>query len=104
MHENWIADRMKHIEVSGIRKVFDLGLKEPREISLHRGPDGRLYGLAKEAIFVLDPETDQVSPLANPPTEIDSGMALLGRKIYYGSSANLWEFEIPVEPSLKPTE
>lgn len=87
-----------------IRKVFDLGLKEPREISLHRGPDGRLYGLAKESIFVLDPETDQVSSLANPPTEIDSGMALLGTKIYYGSSANLWEFEIPMEPRLKPAE
>jgi hypothetical protein len=29
---------------------------------------------------------------------------LLGRKIYYGSGANLWEFEIPMEPGLKPTE
>jgi hypothetical protein len=30
-------------------------------------------------------------------------MAMLGRKIYFGSRANLWEFEIPVEPS-KPVE
>jgi hypothetical protein len=87
-----------------IRKVFDLGFKEPREISLQPGPDGRLYGLAREAIFVIDPKNDQVSLLGNPPTEIDSGMALLGRKIYYGSSANLWEFEIPMEPVLKPAE
>jgi hypothetical protein len=30
-------------------------------------------------------------------------MAMLGRKIYYGSGANLYEFEIPIEPS-KPVE
>ncbi len=87
-----------------MRKVFDLGLKDPLEISLQPGPEGKLYGLANGAIFAIDPKSDQVSLLAKPPTEIDSGMALLGRKIYYGSSANLWEFEIPKEPSLKPAE
>jgi streptogramin lyase len=84
-----------------IKKVLDLGLKEPREISLQLGPDGRLYGLAKEAIFVIDPKSDQVSVLAKPTVEITSGMAILGRKIYYGSGANLYEFEIPLE-STKP--
>src|SRR3989442_542641 len=36
MHENWIADRMKLIEVSGIRKVFDLAahLKDPVNLSI----------------------------------------------------------------------
>jgi hypothetical protein len=88
-----------------IKKVFDLGFVNPLEISLQSGPDGKLYGLSKEAIFVIDPENDQASLLANPPTSIDSGMALLGRKIYYGSGANLWEFEIPDEPTpLKPPE
>ncbi|OGP88187.1 MAG: hypothetical protein A2156_03770 [Deltaproteobacteria bacterium RBG_16_48_10] len=88
-----------------IKKVFDLGFRNPREISLQPGPDGKLYGLAKEAIFVIDPKNDHLSFLANPPTPIDSGMALLGRKIYYGSGANLWEFEIPSEPApLKPDE
>jgi aspartate/methionine/tyrosine aminotransferase len=35
MH-NWIADRMRHIEASGIRKVFDLArsLKEPVNLSI----------------------------------------------------------------------
>ncbi len=86
-----------------IRMIFDLGFKEPREISLQLGPDLRLYGLAKEAIFFIDPRNDQVLLVAGPPAEIDSGMAILGRKIYYGSGANLWEFEIPIEPS-KPVE
>jgi hypothetical protein len=86
-----------------VRKILDLGFKEPREISLQPGPDLRLYGLAKEAIFLIDPRNDQVSLVAKPPVPIHSGMAILGRKIYFGSGANLWEFEIPAE-SAKPVE
>jgi hypothetical protein len=90
-------------EKKEVRKIFDLGFKEPREISLQLGPDLRLYGFAKEAIFFIDPRNDQVSPVTKPPVSIHSGMAMLGWKIYFGSGANLWEFEIPVEPS-KPVE
>jgi hypothetical protein len=86
-----------------ITKILGLGFKEPRDISLQLGPDLRLYGLAKEAIFSIDPRNDQVSLVAVPPAPIDSGMAMLGTKIYYGSGANLWEFEIRMEPS-KPVE
>ncbi len=84
-------------------KIFDLGFKEPREISLQLGPDLRLYGLAKEAIFSIDPRNDHVSLVVTPPVPITSGMAIRGRKIYCGSGAALWEFEIPIEPS-KPVE
>jgi len=87
-----------------MKKVFDLAFKEPREISLQLGPDGKLYGLSKEAIFFIDPKSDQLSLLAKPPVPIDSGMAMLGRRIYYGSGANLFGFEIPLDPSTKPTE
>lgn len=86
-----------------VRKIFDLGFKEPREISLLLGPDLRLYGLAKEAIFFIDPRHEEVTLIGKPPVPIHSGMAILGRKIYFGSGANLWEFEIPNEPS-KPDE
>lgn len=36
MHEHWIADKMRHIESSGIRKVFDLAasLKDPVNLSI----------------------------------------------------------------------
>lgn len=36
MHEHWIADRMRHIESSGIRKVFELArsLKDPVNLSI----------------------------------------------------------------------
>ncbi|NWG01922.1 MAG: hypothetical protein HXY44_03565 [Syntrophaceae bacterium] len=79
-----------------VRKIFDLGFKEPREISLQLGPDLRLYGLAKEAIFFIDPRNDEVSLVAQPPVPISSGMAILGQKIYFGSGANLYEFDIPL--------
>src|SRR4030043_21508 len=86
-----------------IKKVFDLGLKNPREISLQLGPDFKLYGLAREAIFSIDPKNDQVSLVANPSSPIHSGMAILNHTIYFGSGANLWEFEIPIDPN-KPVE
>jgi aspartate aminotransferase len=36
MHDHWIAERMRHIESSGIRKVFELarGLKDPINLSI----------------------------------------------------------------------
>ena len=86
-----------------VKKILDLGFKEPAEVSLQLGPDLKLYGLAKDAIFSIDPRNDQVSLVAKPAVPIHSGMAMLGRKIYFGSGANLWEFEIPLEPS-KPLE
>jgi hypothetical protein len=86
-----------------VLKIFDLGFEKPVEVSLQLGPGGRLYGLAKGAIFMIDPKTDQVSLLTKPPVPITAGMAILGRKIYFGSGANLYEFEIPIEPS-KPVE
>jgi hypothetical protein len=85
-------------EKKNVMKIFNLGFKEPREISLQTALDGKLYGLAKEAIFAIDPKNDQVSLLVKPSISIDSGMALLGNKIYYGSGANLLEFEIPAGP------
>jgi hypothetical protein len=81
-----------------IKKVFNLGFKKPIETSLQIGPDGRLYGLAKEEVFAIDPRNGQVFLLAKPPVSIDSGMAIVGTKIYFGSGTNLWEFEIPPNP------
>jgi hypothetical protein len=90
-------------EKKEVKRIFDLGFKGPRETSLQLGPDLRLYGLAGEAIFFIDPRNDQVSLVTKPPVPIHSGMAMLGRKIYFGSRANLYEFEISLEPS-KPVE
>src|SRR5579862_4532210 len=36
MHDHWIAERMKKIEASGIRKIFELGrsLHDPVDLSI----------------------------------------------------------------------
>src|SRR6476660_8452476 len=36
MHDHWIAERMRHVESSGIRKVFELArsLKDPVNLSI----------------------------------------------------------------------
>jgi streptogramin lyase len=81
-----------------VKKVFDLGLKKPLENSLQTGPDGLLYGLSQEMIFFIQPGKDQVFPMAKPPVPITSGMAISGRWIYFGSHADLYEFEIPSNP------
>ncbi len=80
-----------------IKKILALEFDKPLEVSLQLGTDGRLYGLAKEAIFTIDPRKDQISLIGKPPLPITSGMAIRGRKIYYGSGAHLYEFEIPLE-------
>ncbi len=50
MHERWIAERMHHVEVSGIRKVFELAaqLKDPVNLSIGQ-PDFPVPTPIKEA-------------------------------------------------------
>ncbi len=81
-----------------VKRVFDLGLKKPIDVSLQMGPDGLLYGLTQEMIFYIEPKREKVFPMAQPPVPITSGMAILGRAIYFGSHSNLYEFEIPSHP------
>lgn len=55
MHEHWIADRMKSVEVSGIRKVFELAahLKDPVNLSIgqpHFPVPAPIKDAAKQAI------------------------------------------------------
>ncbi|MFB3885890.1 MAG: hypothetical protein ACE144_11735 [Thermodesulfobacteriota bacterium] len=91
-------------ETREVRKVFGLEFKEPKDISLQLGSDGKLYGLSSEAIFLIDPADGRVSLVVKPSVPIDSGMAILGKKIYFGSGANLFEFEIPTHPSTQLAE
>ncbi|MCX8117584.1 MAG: hypothetical protein N3G78_06630 [Desulfobacterota bacterium] len=78
-----------------VRSIFPLGLKNPVEVSLQRGPEGLLYGLTREMIFFIQPGRDEVFPLGKPPVPVTAGMAIGGRQIYFGSHADLYEFEIP---------
>ena len=48
-----------------MKKVLDLGFQNPRDLSLQLGPNGMLYGLAKDAIFIIDPKTTRFPFLPN---------------------------------------
>src|SRR5436189_1571270 len=50
MHDRWIAERMRHIDSSGIRKVFELArsLKDPVNLSIGQ-PDFDVSEPAKRA-------------------------------------------------------
>src|SRR5262245_62107244 len=55
MHDHWIAERAKTIEMSGIRRVFDLArsLKDPVNLSIglpHFGVPGPIQAATKAAI------------------------------------------------------
>src|SRR5437879_3774483 len=55
MHDRWIADRMQHIESSGIRKIFELArtLKDPVNLSIgqpHFDVPASIKAAAKAAI------------------------------------------------------
>src|SRR2546423_12321789 len=50
MHEHWIAERVKSIEVSGIRKIFDLAAKLQDPVNLSIGqPHFPVPAVIKEA-------------------------------------------------------
>src|SRR3954449_7059548 len=50
MHDEWIAERMRTIEVSGIRKVFDLAAKLQDPVNLSIGqPHFPVPAVIKEA-------------------------------------------------------
>ena len=50
MNDAWIADRMRHIDASGIRKAFDMArsMKDPINLSIGL-PDFDVPDVAKEA-------------------------------------------------------
>jgi aspartate/methionine/tyrosine aminotransferase len=69
MHERWIAERMKHIEVSGIRKVFDLAahLKDPVNLSIGQ-PHFPVPAAIKEAAkAAIDQDKNGYTPTQGIP-------------------------------------
>lgn len=49
------------------------------------GPDGRIYGLAKEGVYVMDPASGQCGVYASATAPITAGFAIMGNRIYYAS-------------------
>ena len=61
----------------------------PHEISLAKHKDGYLYGLAGNTIFKVNPETYEISKVADYPGRITCGFAVSDTGIYFGSEVRL---------------
>jgi hypothetical protein len=56
------------------------------------GPDGKIWGLAPEGIFQIDPKTYQVTLAASAPERVTAGFAMDSSGIYYASHSSLYRY------------
>jgi len=63
--------------------------------ALHTGPDGKLYALLYSAILRIEPGTLEYEKLADCPTGVTAGGALVNGLLCYGSSSHVWTYAVP---------
>ena len=59
------------------------------------GSDGRIWGLAPEGIFAIDPIRLRADLIAKPPFPITAGFALRGDLVYLASGPQLFRYRLP---------
>jgi hypothetical protein len=53
------------------------------------GPDGKIYGVAREGIYQIDPETNTAKIYARLRRPAQAGFAMIGNRIFYASGPTL---------------
>ena len=61
------------------------------------GPDETIYMLFVKGVARLDPETFQITMLAESPVPIGPGGDILNGRIYFGSGSHVYSYEVPGE-------
>lgn len=64
--------------------------------SIGATPDGRLWGLATEGIFRIDPASGSITLVDRTPSGITGGFAMTPQVIYYISHTAIFAYQIPV--------
>ncbi|HZY62647.1 MAG TPA: hypothetical protein VFE38_08980 [Edaphobacter sp.] len=59
------------------------------------GPDGAVWGLAKDGIFRFDPKTRHLELKAKTPEAVTAGFALFNNSIYYASGPAIYRYALP---------
>jgi hypothetical protein len=75
----------------------DLPVHSPTYNAAAIGPDGRIWALAVDGIFTIDPATKRAEIAAIPPVTITAGFALRGRAIYFAHGADLYCYHLPLK-------
>jgi hypothetical protein len=73
------------------RKDFEFGIPPDRCLA---AAGGKVFGVATEGVFSIDPKTYEFTLLGKPPVPATAGIAIGDRGIYYGAKNNLWLFEM----------
>ena len=64
--------------------------------SLGPDRDGRLVGLTRNSVYMVDPAKGELIHTAPSPTHIGCGFALIDQVVYFGSGPALWSYALPV--------
>ena len=83
--------------IHNARVEFGEDYKRPVDLgriynSVGVGPDGKIWGLAPQGIFRIDPETYRVALVASAPERITAGFAMDATGIYFASHSSLYRY------------
>ena len=65
------------------------------QISIGVDSSGRVVGLTRNGVYILDPRTDEIVHSIDAPANIDCGFALIDDYVYFGSGVELWRYKLP---------
>jgi outer membrane protein assembly factor BamB len=69
--------------------------------SVTLGPDGLIWGLSADNIFVLDPASNSTHVIAKPPEPITAGFAVQWPYLYYASGPRIYRYTLPEGEKLR---
>jgi streptogramin lyase len=61
------------------------------------GPDDTIYGGFSQAIVRITPGTCEHEKLAEPPTGMSAGAAIVDGRLYYASGSHVWSYDLPLQ-------
>jgi hypothetical protein len=61
------------------------------------GPDGTIYMLFAKGIAQVNPETFEITMLAESPVSVGPGGDILNGRIYFGSGSHVYSYKVPQE-------
>jgi hypothetical protein len=92
-----VGDRLLIFDPQSMRVIKTIQLPGAQlEISLAQlGPDA-LLGLTTQCVYIYDSKRGEITHTARAPVPIRCGFALLPPEVYFGSSAELWRYRLPL--------
>ena len=81
-------------ETKSVRKRLQLPGAQV-EIALGLDSRGRVVGLTRRGVYVLDTKVEEIVHAVDAQVAIGCGFALIDDCVYFGSGVELWRYELP---------